>query len=129
MTRARNRARGSERARSASGESRATRPERGRWSTRKKAEVVLRILRGEDLDSLSRELGVTAARLASWREAFLASGETGLKSRPASADPAVDESRRLKEKIGDQAMEIELLNEKVDLLEANRSPQPRRSRR
>jgi hypothetical protein len=38
--------------------------ERGRWSARRKAEVVLRILRGEDLDSLSRELGVTAATLA-----------------------------------------------------------------
>ncbi|MHB8333217.1 MAG: hypothetical protein ACYDEA_13660 [Candidatus Dormibacteria bacterium] len=29
--------------------------DRGRWSSRRKMEVVLRILRGEDLDSLSRE--------------------------------------------------------------------------
>ncbi|MGH7643602.1 MAG: hypothetical protein ACRENX_11460, partial [Candidatus Dormibacteria bacterium] len=39
-----------------------------RWSTRRKMEVVLRVLRGEDLDSLSRELRVTAAAMAHWRD-------------------------------------------------------------
>ena len=34
--------------------------------------MVLRILRGEDSDTLSRELGVTAARLSEWRDEFLA---------------------------------------------------------
>jgi hypothetical protein len=29
---------------------------------------VLRLLRGEDLETLSRELGVTAATLSGWRE-------------------------------------------------------------
>ena len=48
--------------------------ERGRWSSRRKMEVVLRALRGEDLDALSRELGVTAGAIAQWREHFLASG-------------------------------------------------------
>ena len=52
------------------------RNERGRWTSWRKQEVVLRILRGEDLDSLSRELGVTAARLAEWRDAFLAAGQS-----------------------------------------------------
>ena len=28
--------------------------ERGRWSARKKSEAVLRLLKGEDLDTLSR---------------------------------------------------------------------------
>ncbi len=46
--------------------------ERGRWSSRRKTEVVLRVLRGEDLDALSRELGVTAGAIARWREEFLA---------------------------------------------------------
>jgi len=47
--------------------------DRGRWSSRRKMEGVLRILRGEDLYSMCRELRVTAAALAR--------GETG--SRPA----------------------------------------------
>ena len=38
--------------------------ERGRWSARQKLEVVLRVLRGEDLDALSRELGGTAGAIA-----------------------------------------------------------------
>ena len=36
---------------------------KGRWSKRRKAEVVIRILRGEPLDSLSRELQVEIYRL------------------------------------------------------------------
>gem|GEM_PF-4917128 len=35
--------------------------ERGRFSSKRKREAVLRLLRGEDLDLLSRELGVTGA--------------------------------------------------------------------
>jgi hypothetical protein len=38
--------------------------ERGRWSSGCKAEVVLRLVRRKDVDSISRELGVTAAMLA-----------------------------------------------------------------
>jgi len=55
--------------------------ERGRWSSRRKMEVVLRVLRGEDLDALSRELGVTASRLAQWRDTFLDGAMAALKSR------------------------------------------------
>jgi len=41
---------------------------------------VSRLLRGEDLDALSRELRVTAAELSQWRDAFLASSEAGLSA-------------------------------------------------
>lgn len=34
--------------------------ERGRFTARRKAEAVLHLLKGEDLDAISRELGVTA---------------------------------------------------------------------
>jgi transposase len=43
-----------------------------RWSAGKKTEVVLRLLRGESLEELSRELQVEAHRLAAWRDDFLA---------------------------------------------------------
>jgi len=42
---------------------------------------VLRLLKGEDLDTLSRQLRVTAATLSEWRDTFLANGIVGLKSR------------------------------------------------
>lgn len=42
---------------------------------------MLRLLRGEDIDSLSRELGATAVKLTERRETFPAAGGAGLKSR------------------------------------------------
>lgn len=91
-----------ERARRASGDA----AERGRWTSTRKAEVVLRLLRGEDLESLSRELKVTAARLASWRDEFIGAGQASLKSR--AKDHRDEEIRRLKTKVGELTMDLEL---------------------
>ena len=96
-------------------------------SARRKQDAVLRLLRGEDLELLSRELGVTAAELSGWRAAFLAGGEASLKSRPADAGEA--EIGRLKEKVGDLTMANELLATKIERLETARPLAPRRSRR
>jgi transposase-like protein len=57
--------------------------ERGRFSSRKKMDVVLRVLRGDDLDVVSREAGITAATVSAWRDQVVASGQAGLKSRAA----------------------------------------------
>ena len=46
----------------------------GRMSRRRKTAAVLRLLRGEDLETVSRALGVTAATLTAWRDAFLDRG-------------------------------------------------------
>ena len=51
----------------------------GRMSRQRKSAAVLRLLRGEDLETVSRSLGVTAATLSGWREAFLAAGEAALR--------------------------------------------------
>jgi hypothetical protein len=52
------------RARSASRADEGDRQDKGRRSSRRKTEVVLRLFRGETLDALSRELGVTPGKLA-----------------------------------------------------------------
>ena len=85
--------------------------ERGRWSSGRKTEVVLRVLRGEDLDALSRELGVTAGTIAHWRDQFLAGGQAAVKSRPT--DERDDEVGRLRAKIGELTMANELLLERA----------------
>ncbi|HVG49882.1 MAG TPA: hypothetical protein VM899_17290 [Rubellimicrobium sp.] len=46
-----------------------------------KHDAVLRLLRGEPLEIMARELGVTAADLSAWRETFLETGAASLKSR------------------------------------------------
>jgi Helix-turn-helix domain len=51
------------------------------WSAGKKADAVLRLLRGESLEELSRELKVEAHRLAAWRDDFLEGGKEALKGR------------------------------------------------
>ncbi len=101
--------------------------DQGRWSSRRKMEVVLRLLKGEDIEFVSRQLKVTAARLAQWREAFLAAGMAGLQSR--EPDDRDLEVRRLKAKIGDLTMDNELLLEKIHELERSNPPAWRRSSR
>src|SRR4030095_13774782 len=98
-----------------------------RFSARQKTEVVLRLLRGGALALLSRELGLPAARLATWREAFLDAGQEALKKQPR--DSRDREIGRLREKLGESTMEIELLREKIGRLETSRPLPPRRSRR
>ena len=100
---------------------------RRRMSAKRKQSAVLRLLRGEDLELVSRELAVLAAELSAWREAFLAAGEAALKTRPA--DGRDGEIGRLKAKVGDLTMANELLETKIEHLEAGRPLARRRSRR
>jgi len=102
-----------------------------RWSARRKVDIVLRHLRGESLDSLSRETRQPAARIAEWRENFLAGGEASMKARAGdpAAEAAEEERRRLQAKIGKQAMEIELLYERCHKMEDGLPPARRRSKR
>ena len=98
--------------------------ERDRFSSQRKTAAVLRLLRGEDLELVSRELGVTAATLAGWRDDFLAGGQAALKTRPA--DGRDDEIARLRAKVGELTMDNELLLQRC---QADRPFVPRRPRR
>jgi len=98
----------------------------GRMSRRRKRDAVLRLLRGEDLETVSRSLGVTAATLTAWRDAFLAAGEASLASRPAAGEEF--ESGRLKARLGEMLLERELLEAKTAALEGGRPLARRRSR-
>jgi hypothetical protein len=83
-----------------------------RWHAARKAEVVLRLLRGESLDALSRELALPIARLEAWHQEGLAGLHAGLMSRP-DADPLqfrLDDANR---RIGELSMEVELLRIKA----------------
>jgi cell division protein FtsB len=98
-----------------------------RFSARRKVESVLRLLRGEDLELLSRELGVTAARLSKWREQFLKAGQAILKKRTPDARDL--EIAQLQQKLGEVTMDNELLQKKIEHLEDGRPLPRRRSRR
>ena len=105
----------------------ATGPGRGgRMSRQRKRDAVLRLLRGEDLETVSGGLGVTAATLSGWRDAFLVAGEASLTTRPTDGEAL--ESERLKAKLGEMLLERELLEAKVSALEGGRPLARRRSR-
>jgi len=87
-----------------------------RFWAKHKVQAVLHLLRGEDIDLVSREQGVTAVMLSQWRDAFLEAGESGLKPHLVKESVEVG---RLREKICEQAMENELLREKIARMEQN----------
>jgi len=78
-----------------------------RWSANRKKEAVLRLLRGEPLEALSRELGVELYRLEGWREKALAGMDAGLKAR--HNDPLEDKLAEATRRIGELVMENEIL--------------------
>lgn len=78
-----------------------------RWSASRKKEVVLRLLRNEPVDNISREVSVPIYKLEQWHERALAGMDAGLKERemdPISAQ--LDDANR---RIGELVMEIEIL--------------------
>ena len=98
----------------------------GRMSRERKRDAVVRLLRGEDLEILSRALGATAATLTEWQDTFVAAGEASLATRPTTGNEL--ESERLKAKLGEMLLERELLEAKIAALEANRPLARRKSR-
>jgi hypothetical protein len=88
--------------------------------------LLLRLLRGEDLETVSRSLGITAATPTSWRDAFLAAGEASLATRPADGEEP--ESGRLKARLGEMLLEQEPPEAKIAALEEGRPSARRRSR-
>jgi transposase len=98
-----------------------------RFSAKRKLAAVQRLLRGESLEALSRELNLPAHRLSEWRDRALLGAEGALKER--ERDARDEEIERLKTKVGEITMANELLYAKIDKLEAGRPLAGRRSRR
>lgn len=81
-----------------------------RWTVARKKEVVMRLLRGEPIDEVSRDAGIEVMRLEQWRDRALTGIDAGLKER--DSDPLEGENMRLKAKLGEIMMENELLRKK-----------------
>lgn len=82
-----------------------------RWSLTRKREVALRLLRGESMDAVSRELGVEMHRLQRWRDKAVAGIDEGLRER--EGDPLQVELDAAIKRVGELSMENELLREKI----------------
>jgi len=74
-------------------------------------ELVLRLLRGEPVDAVSRESQVPAHELESWKRVFLETGARGLKSR---TEPEERELTLARAKIGELMMRLELAEHLIE---------------
>ena len=83
-----------------------------RWSAARKREVVLRLMRGESAELLSRELGLPVFKLEQWRQKAEAALEGALKER--EADPADGQLAAAMQRVGELMMENELLRAKME---------------
>ncbi len=85
-----------------------------RWSAGRKREVVLRLMRGESVELLSRELRLPIFKLEQWRQKAEAALEEALKER--GADPADGQLAAAMQRIGELSMENELLRARLGAL-------------
>ena len=77
-----------------------------RWTVARKREVVLRLLRDEPVQLLSRQLGVEIFRLEQWREKAIGGIDASLKQR--KGDPVQAELDSAMKRIGELTMQVEL---------------------
>lgn len=78
-----------------------------RWSVGRKKQVVLRLLRGEPIDAVSREVAVPIYKLERWRDRALGGIDAGLKER--ASDPRERQLDEANRRIGELVMENEIL--------------------
>ena len=82
-----------------------------RWSVQRKTELVMRLLRGEALDGVSRGNQVPAHELERWQRIFLEQGKRGLRTK---AEPEERELILARAKIGELMMRLELAEDLIE---------------
>ena len=97
-----------------------------RWTVARKREVAIRVMRGESIEMLSRELGVESYRIQEWYERAIAGLDAGLRKR--GGDPLEDQLKRAHARVGELTMMNELYQERLRRIE-HRPFAPKRSRK
>jgi transposase-like protein len=84
-----------------------------RWTAKRRAALVVKILLGDtSVQEAARQHGLTVAEIEQWKERFLVGAENALHSRLLDEEKMKDrEIKRLKQKIGDLVMDIDILKE------------------
>lgn len=84
-----------------------------RWTAKRRSALVLEILRGTTtVVEAARKHALTVAEIEQWKERFLSGAENALKTRPLDDEALKDqEIKRLKQKVGELVMDIDILKE------------------
>jgi transposase-like protein len=84
-----------------------------RWTARRRAALVLGILKGElSVEDGARRHGLTVSEIETWRERLLSAAHNALRSKPRDEEAMREEQiRRLTQKVGELVIEVDLLRE------------------
>ena len=95
-----------------------------RWTTKRRSALVLEILRGETTAAeAARKHGLTVAEVEDWKERFLSGADNALRSTPLDEEAQKDaEIKRLKRKVGELVMDMDILKEAAKPYLPNPSP-------
>jgi len=95
-----------------------------RWTTKRRSALVLEILRGETTAAeAARKHGLTVAEVEDWKERFLSGADNALRSKPLDEEAQKDaEIKRLKQKVGELVMDMDILKEAAKPYLPNPSP-------
>ena len=82
-----------------------------RWTAKRRTALVLEILRGQTtVQDASRKYDLKISDIQHWRDEFLSAGENALRSKPREEmNRLEDENRRLKQKVGELVMDVDIL--------------------
>jgi transposase-like protein len=82
-----------------------------RWTTKRKAALVLSILKGEiSIQEAARQNSLTVAEIDEWKDRFILGAENALRSKPKDEDALKEEHiKKLERKIGQLVMDVDIL--------------------
>ena len=90
-----------------------------RWTAKRRSALVVSILQGEtSVKEAARKHGLKVGEIEDWKDRFLLGAENALRARPRDEEALKDEEiKRLKHKIGDLVMDIDILNTAIKVRE------------
>ena len=88
-----------------------------RWTAKRRAALVLGILRGEtSVQEAARKHDLTVAEIEEWKDRYLLAAENALRSRPKDEEALKDEQiKKLERKVGQLVMDLEIFKEATRL--------------
>jgi transposase-like protein len=83
-----------------------------RWTAKRRVALVTSILKGDtSVQEAARKHGLTVAEVDEWKEKFLFGAENALRSKPRDEEQQQEQLRRLKQKVADLVIEVDVLRE------------------
>jgi transposase-like protein len=96
-----------------------SRPKIERWTARRKADLVLEIIKGQKtIVDAAREYDLKQSEIQKWIETFMEYGRQGLRANPKNAESLYEEELKAhREKIVELVLQIDVLKKAKKILE------------